>query len=515
MRQNRKWIGMILGLSLFITSAGILSVPENVEAREADQKVQEQEVQTAEEDASGIRLTVGDGQKTPQYNAGQEGIKLEIKVTNQGDLPAKNVRISPVIENPADWPFETSEWNYEKKLEDLPAGQSQLAVYENLKVAQNVKTATYPLKFQIDYRDGENQEHSVVKTIYVKTTEAPKEEEKKPENKGDENAADANVSAAGEGGVYNAEPVSVGGSSNASVPRVIVSGFSTEPGEVNAGTNFKLIIHVKNTSKRTAVSNMLFDLQAPAAGTEAAAEAPAFLPASGGSSIYLDKIPAGGTKDISIELNARADLVQKPYSIEMSIKYEDSDAAQYESASSLAIPVKQAARFEFSELEISPDTIQVGEEANITCSLYNTGRTKLYNVKARFEGAGISAQEVFVGNVDSGATGTIDGMLVGESEMTGDTKCKMIVSYEDESGKQSTTEQEFQMEVLPAVEEDMEAMAAEMPEEKSLPILPIILVVLIAAAAVAAVIIRQKKKKQSFMEEEDLLDEVDRFTEDE
>ena len=58
MRQNRKWIGMILGLSLFITSAGILSVPENVEAREADQKVQEQEVQTAEEDASGIKENI-------------------------------------------------------------------------------------------------------------------------------------------------------------------------------------------------------------------------------------------------------------------------------------------------------------------------------------------------------------------------------------------------------------------------------------------------------------------------
>ena len=57
---------------------------------------------------------------------------------------------------------------------------------------------------------------------------------------------------------------------------------------------------------------MLFDMQAPSAGTDAAAEAPAFLPASGSSSIYLDRIPAGGTKDISIDLNARADLVQKP-----------------------------------------------------------------------------------------------------------------------------------------------------------------------------------------------------------
>lgn len=123
--------------------------------------------------------------------------------------------------------------------------------------------------------------------------------------------------------------------SSASVPRVIVTGFNTEPAEVRAGSNFKLIVHLKNTSSKTAVSNMLFDMQAPSSGSEGAAEAPAFLPASGSSSVYLDGIPAGGTSDISIELNARADLVKKPYSISMSMKYEDSSAAQYEAQSSL------------------------------------------------------------------------------------------------------------------------------------------------------------------------------------
>ena len=83
---------------------------------------------------------------------------------------------------------------------------------------------------------------------------------------------------------------------------------------------------------------------------------------------YLDSIPAGGTKDISIELNARADLVQKPYSISMSMKYEDSAAAQYEAQSSLAIPVRQEARFEFSKMQIAPDTVSVVEEVNISCS---------------------------------------------------------------------------------------------------------------------------------------------------
>ena len=179
---------------------------------------------------------------------------------------------------------------------------------------------------------------------------------------------------------------------------------------------------------------MLFDMQAPSSGSEGAAEAPAFLPASGSSSVYLDGIPAGGTSDISIELNARADLVKKPYSISMSMKYEDSSAAQYEAQSSLAIPVIQDARFEFSKIEIAPETVAVGEEANISCSLYNLGRVKMYNVKARFEGKMIESDEQFIGNLDSGATGMIDAIVTAKEETMDNTECKLILTYEDDAG---------------------------------------------------------------------------------
>lgn len=261
---------------------------------------------------------------------------------------------------------------------------------------------------------------------------------------------------------------------------------------------------------------MLFDFQAPSSGTEAAAEAPAFLPSSGSSSVYLENIPAGETRDIEIDLNARADLVQKPYSIAMSMKYEDGSQTQYEGNSSLAIPVKQAARFEFSEIKAAPESIAVGEEANITCSLYNTGRIKLYNVKAKFQGDGIEGDEIFIGNLESGATGTIDGIVTGTSETTENAKCKMVVSYEDEAGKVSTVEKEFSLGVTAQAEPaDMSAMMPQ-EEEKGFPLLPILLIVLLLVIAVIVVIvIKVRKKKKTVMEEEELLDEVDRFIEDE
>lgn len=472
-----------------------------------------------------IQISVEEGQKTPTYQAGDQGQKLEIKLTNKGQLEAKNVKISPDLTNPDDWPFEMDNMTVERTGDNIPSEGSGLVFWDNLTVRSEVKNKTVQLFFTITCDDGNGNQFETNKYVFVKTKEKPEEkpkpEDPKPEEPNTENPPDEG-SEPMDGGFSNGDPVVTGGgggseSGNNTVPRVIVTGFNTEPGAVNAGSDFKLIIHLKNTSGRTAVSNMLFDLQAPSSGTEAAAEAPAFLPSSGSSSIFLDSIPAGGTQDISIQMNARADLVQKPYSIAMTMKYEDDKATQYESSSSLAIPVKQAPRFEFSELEIAPESIAVGEEANITCSLYNTGRIKLYNVKVKFQGEGIEGKEVFVGNVDSGATGSIDGIVTGMKEMMSGEKCKMVVTYEDDAGKVNTLEKEFALEVLPAAPPMDMSQMTDVPVEKKFPVVPVVIGVAAAIIAVIVliVVLKKRKKKKESVEEEDLLDEVDRFTEDE
>ena len=521
--------------------AAALILPAGVRAEEGGTGRQAAKV------LSRIRLSVGDGQETPVFKAGEE-TELRIKVANKGNLDAQNVSIAPVVENTDDWPFDMEKLSYEQELGSIEAGKDVTAVWgsgsDRLKVREDVTGKSYKLVFRLTYDDGENQ-GCTDKYVFVKTVakEKPSDsggndgqtaEQQPPQTdtpgntpgnaSGNGGDSTGNYSDGGLGGgaVYNSEPVASGGgpgsSGDGSVPRVIVTGFDTEPGDVKAGTNFKLVVHLKNTSKRTAVSNMLFDFQAPAAGTDAAAEAPAFLPVSGSSTVYLENIAAGGTKDISIELNARADLVQKPYSISLDMKYEDGNAAQYESGSSLAIPVKQEARFEFSRIQASPDTVAVGEESNITCSLYNLGRVKMYNVKARFEGDAIEGQEQFIGNLDSGSTGTIDGIVTAVEESYEESNCRLVLTYEDDAGNVSAVEQEFTMTVN-AAEEIADMGMDDMAEAETGSSVPGIL---LAAAAVivigiilAAVLIKNKKKKKLAAEEEELLDEVERLTEDE
>lgn len=503
-----------------------------------------------------ITLSVGDEQKTPVYKAGEKA-ELKINVLNKGNLDAQNVTIAPVISSTDEWPFDMEKLNYEQNLGTIPAGSKTTALWgggdDKLTVRSDVTGKSYKLTFRLTYDDGdklyEADRYVFVKTEAKKSTSDSGNSDKgqgdsqsgKPTDKNDggntgkdqiddsgsggSDGGGSVISSGGDvydGGIYNSDPVSTGGGSSGSgdgsVPRVIVTGFDTDPGTVKAGSNFKLVIHLKNTSKKTAVTNMLFDLQAPATGTGEAAEAPAFLPVSGSSSIYLDKIPADGTKDISIDLNSRADLIQKPYSITMTMKYEDGNAAQFEGESSLAIPVTQEARFEFSEIQIMPDTVAVYEEANITCNVYNLGRVKMYNVKAKFEGDAIEGDEQFIGNLESGATGTIDGIVTAVAESYDESNCKLVLTYEDDSGKEYSVEQPFTMTVTAEMEPaDMEMMT-DIPEEVGSPvglIIAIIAVVVVAAAIVTVVLLKKRKKKIQSSEEEELLDEVERFTEDE
>ena len=465
------------------------------------------------------------GVLTYQYQKPQ---KFVVNVTNNTDTEIKNVVIAPDMKDDvSQWPFKTEYQKYTAKIETLAAKDTE-SVEFNFTERDDVPNTRFTLLFNYT-ADG-----SITgsQSFYVLTTAKPadkntsgKDDNNKPAKKQDDSGsggADAIPLAADAGGFSNGDASYSGGGGeggsggSGSVPRVIVTGFDTDPAEVRAGSNFTLTIHLKNTSKATRVGNMLFDLNAPTEGSDEQTTAPAFLPASGSSSIYLDGIKANGTADISIQLNAKADLLQKPYSIDLSMKYEDADAAQIEGASSISIPVKQDARFEFSEFEISPEAITVGEEANVMCSLYNLGRIKLYNVKAAFEGKCVKKAETFIGNVESGATASIDATLEGTKESTGSEKVTMTLSYEDEAGKVSSMTKEFQLEVGPEGMDDMPAAEMEEMEQGGFPVIPVIVIaVIIAAAAAAVIIIKKKKQKQMADEEEELLNELDGSAEDE
>lgn len=490
--------------------------------------------EAAEKPAEKLKVKVSLVGDDRTFEAGEKKT-LTLQITNNSGQELKNVEVAPDMskKKECDWPFEKDWEQYSEKIDSVADGESKSVSFDFTR-REGAKKNSYTIPFSVYVQgiDDAIVTYPIVVCAKNETVTPDPTPGDNSQNQGDAGNGGGSGSGSADGGamtasVGNDEPAvysgggsgSGGSSSDGSVPRVIVTGFDTNPAEVHAGSDFTLTIHLKNTSKKTKVQNMLFELEAPTEGTDEQTSAPAFLPTSGSNSIYLNGIKADGTADISITLNAKADLLQKPYSINLSMKYEDSQATQIDSSSSISIPVKQDARFEFSEFEISPQTIEVGGEANVMCSLYNLGRIKLYNAKARFEGNGIKKQEIFIGNVEAGATGSIDAMLKGEKVTNGNSKITMTLSYEDESGNISETTKDFELEVTEAVDDSDMYMNTDGDVDagsSGFPVVPVVVVIVIIAGAVAAVVfVKKKKKKQMLNEEEELLDELDRSSEDE
>lgn len=428
-------------------------------------------------------LQVGDNWQTPTVSYGQQ-VAIVLPVVNFGTEELNDLIIEPVTSTlVTEWPFEPDMTNYLQTEPYIPGNQTKDKAMENRReftfyftARDDVMSGYYPLKFNIWYtKSGIRCEEPAALTVYVQTVGRP-----------------------GSG--------TIGGNGQDDTkakPRIVVTGFETNPAEVFAGDTFTLTIHVKNTATDMPVTNVLFDMQAATEGEDKTNTYAAFLPTSGASSIFMDKIGANTAEDIVIEMTAKADLAQKPYVLDVNMKYDAGSMFDLTDKASVSIPIHQESRFDTSVPEVAPSDITVGSQSNVMMSVYNTGKTTLYNVQVKFHADSIDEASAFVGNLQSGATGNVDVMLTGIAPTMDDGTVVMEISYEDDAGNVTTTEKTITLYVNEEFYDDMmydDSMMDNTDEsagsgKKGVVIGIVIAVIVVAGAAGAVVFIRLKKKK--------------------
>ncbi len=425
--------------------------------------------------------------ETPIANAGQM-CEIAVPLVNLGDRRATDVVITPIVsEDVNEWPFEIDKTDYTQTCEKLLGEASGKDVLTRkhtfrwvLKTREDAVTGYTKLSFNVSYitkLEGKQTRESIDIDYYVQVNGIAAEDAEE--------------------------------SMTVSTPRVIVTGFTTTPEGVYAGDTFQLTLHLKNTSQETAVSNMLFDIQSSEEGSDVNNTYAAFLPTAGSSTIYVDSIAPNGSKDITIELKSKADLAQKPYVVEVHMEYEDSHANPFTNTASVSVPIKQEAKVDISSITVMPESAEVGNEINTMFSIYNVGKTQLYNVNVKFEADSVSGGDTFIGNLEPGATGNVDVYLTAQAPTMDDGTVKVLITYEDEEGTQSTIEKTMTLFVNePYFDEFMDdsSFMEEMPEEE--PGFPWWGTALIGVGAVAAVIIAtvviRKKKRAKLQQQEEL-----------
>lgn len=415
---------------------------------------------------------------------------LTLSLINLGKEGVTDVVITPKVSTKvSEWPFVIQTASDARMIATLPAANSVEQSYAlrqdvswNFVVAPDAMTGTYPLTFHVKYyRNGGVEETDL--TTYMNITGAP------------------------ESGTLDSLTPTQG---DTSTPRIIVTGFTTDPAEVYAGDTFNLTIEVQNTSSQTAVSNVQFDLAAAQAGDDKDTTYEAFLPTSGSATVYVDRIEPGATTQINIEMTARSDLAQKPYVIEVKAYYEDDSFKPYQAQTNLSIPVKQNARVDTGEAEVLPESIAVGGSTNIMFSVYNMGKTTLYNVQVSFEGDSVSGGNTFIGKIEPGATGNVDAMVDGIAPTMDEGYITAVVSYEDEAGNVSTLEKEIMLYVY---EESYDSFGEDdwmddpmMGEDGDMDgggglsagwIIAIIAAAVVVVGVIVTVVIVKKKKKKA------------------
>lgn len=440
-------------------------------------------------------LQVGDNWQTPTVSYGQQ-VAIVLPVVNFGTEELNDLIIEPVTSTlVTEWPFEPDMTNYLQTEPYIPGNQTKDKAMENRReftfyftARDDVMSGYYPLKFNIWYtKSGIRCEEPAALTVYVQTVGRP-----------------------GSG--------TIGGNGQDDTkakPRIVVTGFETNPAEIFAGDTFTLTIHVKNTATDMPVTNVLFDMQAATEGEDKTNTYAAFLPTSGASSVFMDKIGANTAEDIVIEMTAKADLAQKPYVLDVNMKYDAGSMFDLTDKASVSIPIHQESRFDTSVPEVAPSDITVGSQSNVMMSVYNTGKTTLYNVQVKFHADSIDEASAFVGNLQSGATGNVDVMLTGIAPTMDDGTVVMEISYEDDAGNVTTTEKTITLYVNEEFYDDMmydDSMMDNTDEsagsgKKGVVIGIVIAVIVVAGAAGAVIFIRLKKKKAAAKAlEDDLAD---------
>lgn len=436
-------------------------------------------------------LQVADNWETPIVSYGQS-VSIVLPIVNFGTEELNDLIIEPTTSTlVTEWPFEPDMTNYLQTEPFIPGCDTKEAAMANRReftfhftTRSDVMSGYYPLKFKVSYtKAGIRSEEPIELTVYVKTIGKP-----------------------GSGIIGGS-----GQESSGSKPRIVVTGFETNPDKVYAGDTFTLTIHVKNTAKDTAVTNVLFDMQAAQEGEDKTNTYSAFLPTSGSSSVYMERIGADTAADIVIEMTAKADLAQKPYVLDLNMKYDASTMFDLTDKASVSIPILQESRFDTSIPEVVPSDIQVGSQSNVMFSIYNTGKTTLYNVQVKFKGDSIEEASAFVGNLQSGNTGNVDVMLTGAAATMDDGTIVMEISYEDEAGNVTTQEKTITLLVNEVFMDDMmmegdmmggDMMGGDMMmEEEQGPkkglIIGLVAASVIVVVAVLVVFLKLRKKKKA------------------
>lgn len=275
-------------------------------------------------------------------------------------------------------------------------------------------------------------------------------------------------------------------------PRLMVSDYAIEGGEVLAGEEFVLSITLKNTAS-SSVKNVKLTVMT---------EQGEMLPVEGAGTAYIGKIDGNQEAEFTFQMLAIEGLEEKSYKLSLKTEYEGSNGMEYTVEEAIFIPVTLEQRVSVTDIFIPESYIELGDTVEISASVNNLGDGTLYNVTAKVEGTNIGEAENYIGNIESGKSGTIDILTKSTaiSKEFGDSN-SIIITYEDRKGNVQEAVFEIGVEVNQPVFENLEKVKEEPKVGAVVGKIAAIVGVVAVVGLIAWWMIRRYQKKKKILEE--------------
>ncbi len=378
---------------------------------------------------------------------------INLQMQNDGDLALQNIelRLSGFSVNG----ISLDKWPDTQNIRKMTAGEIKLIAYKIL-VDPEVKSGTYTLDLAMKYKDEYNQEYSKDSKVYIPIA-------------GKDNQDDL-------------------------TPRIVLESYDYGGGTVTPGTVFPLTLTFINTSETKSVRNIKISLNS---------DGQVFSPVGNSNSIYIAKLDAQNTIQKTLTFKPKANAESQTFNINADIDYQDSKGTKLTEKEIISIPVNQEAKFVLAAIEVPPE-IGLDNPQSISVNYHNGGKAIVRNLSLRVEGDfEVKDGEQYLGNLETGKNDYCDVTIIPHKE--GKLQGKVIMDYDDDSGKHYQQSKDFQLQVVKQAPPEPSGPPVPVEEKKTLWkkwMIPAGAVVLVG---IAAIIIYRKRKHAK--EEVDFEDE--------
>jgi hypothetical protein len=282
-----------------------------------------------------------------------------------------------------------------------------------------------------------------------------------------------------------------------SQPKLIVSSYSLNPSPAVAGKPLIVTVKLRNTSENQAVQNIKIT---------ASCDSSDFALKNDSNTIFLDKIAAGGTADVTLNYDIALKALAQQETITLAMEYDNAQAVTLSATGTVAIAVAQPLRVELETPPIA-SAVNAGDTLPLTFQVMNLGRGTVYNVRCTVEAPGLfPSGAAFIGNMEAGTAKTADlDVFIGTKDMTkghekddkyGPTSGTITLIYEDESGKEYTEKTEISTTINVPVISTTSTMPTEEPKKAGQWWVSIIIGALIVAALAAVLVYRGRRGRK-------------------